>query len=125
MNGTMTKTMTKNKAMVMVWANGTKMKPTTARLAAELDNLITKSEFRIVAAPLSGPQSRPEIPMGPSDLVSAIRKAAQAAAMAASEQSQDNNAHEKHNVLAFPARGNMTNWVYILGTATVVVSGFG
>jgi hypothetical protein len=56
--------------------------------------------------------------------VSAARKAAQAAAMAASEP-QNNRAYEKLSALAFTKSGAMTNWIYTLGTAPVVSGCFG
>ena len=59
------------------------------------------------------------------DCVPAARKAAQAAALAATEHSQNNKAYEKLSAPSFPKSGGMANWVYSLGTATVVSGCFG
>ena len=75
---------------------------------------------RHASAPLRGPQKTADCPTGPTDFISAARKAAQAAATAATEHSQNNKAYEKLSVPSFPKSGEMTNWIYSLGTATVV-----
>jgi hypothetical protein len=80
---------------------------------------------RRAAAPLKGPQTATDSFTGPTDFVSAARKAAQAAATAATEHSQNNKAYEKLSVPSFPKSGEMTNWIYVLGTATVVSGCFG
>ncbi|MFM7982026.1 MAG: hypothetical protein ACKPKO_22175 [Candidatus Fonsibacter sp.] len=57
------------------------------------------------------------------DIVTAAKKAAQAAAM---EHSMNHpKTYEKLNVPPFPRSGEMTNWTYSLGIATVVAGGFG
>ena len=57
------------------------------------------------------------------DIVNVARKAAQAAAM---EHSMNHSkTYEKLNVPPFPRSGEMTNWTYSLGIATVVAGGFG
>ncbi len=46
--------------------------------------------------------------------------------MAASEHSQNNKYYEQLSVIVLPKNsGEMTNWVYSLGTATVVSGCFG
>ena len=52
-------------------------------------------------------------------------KAAQAAAAAATEHIQNNKAYDKLSVPSVPQSGDMTNWVYSLGTATVVSGCYG
>ncbi|MFM7979633.1 MAG: hypothetical protein ACKPKO_09990, partial [Candidatus Fonsibacter sp.] len=67
------------------------------------------------------PVTAPKVPE--PDIVIAAKKAAQAAAM---EHSLNNNkAYEKLSVPPFPRSGEMTNWIYSLGIATVVAGGFG
>ncbi|MFM7982860.1 MAG: hypothetical protein ACKPKO_26410, partial [Candidatus Fonsibacter sp.] len=53
-------------------------------------------------------------PVDLADIVAAAKKAAQVAAIAASDHSQNNKAYEKLNVPPFPRNGEMTNWVYTL-----------
>ena len=74
---------------------------------------------------MTGPRTKPGPSLEPADFVSAARKAAQAASLAATEHSQNNKAYEKLSVPSFPKSGEMTNWVYSLGTATVVSGCFG
>jgi hypothetical protein len=80
---------------------------------------------RRASAPLQGPHTTSDCPTGPTDFISAARKAAQAAATAANEHSQNNKAYENLSVPSFPKSGEMTNWIYSLGTATVVSGCFG
>ena len=80
---------------------------------------------RRASAPLRGPQKTTDGSTGPTDFISAARKAAQAAATAATEHSQNNKAYEKLSVPSFPESGEMTNWIYSIGTATVVSGCFG
>ena len=80
---------------------------------------------RQAAAPLGGPQIKIDAFPGATDCVSAARKAAQAAAAAATEHNQNNMARAKLSVPSFPKSGEMTNWVYSLGTATVVSGCYG
>ena len=77
-------------------------------------------EFVKAAAPLTGPRTKPDPSLEPADFVSAARKAAQAAALAATEHSQNNKAYEKLRAPSFPKGGEMTYLVYSIGTATVV-----
>ncbi|MFM7988286.1 MAG: hypothetical protein ACKPKO_54130, partial [Candidatus Fonsibacter sp.] len=58
-----------------------------------------------------------------ADIVTAARKASQAAALAHSMS--HSKTYEKLNVPRFPRSGDMTNWTYYLGIATVVAGGFG
>ena len=59
-----------------------------------------------VDAPLRGPSTRADAFSGPTDFVSAARKAAQAAVAAATEHNQNNKAYEKPSVPPFP----QTRW---------------
>jgi hypothetical protein len=80
---------------------------------------------RRVVAPLTGPLTKNDPSSEPTDFVSAARKAAQAAAMAANEHSQNNKAYAKLSVPSFSRSDGMTNSVYSLGTATVVSGCYG
>jgi hypothetical protein len=80
---------------------------------------------RKAAAPLKGPLTKIGHSLEPTDFVSAARKAAQAAAAAANEHSQNNKAYEKLSVPSCPRSGEMTNCVYSLGTATAVSGCYG
>ena len=80
---------------------------------------------RRAAAPLTIPQTTTDGFAGPTDFVSAARKAAHSAATAATEHSQNNKAYEKLRVPTVPKCGETTNWMYSLGTATVVSGCFG
>ena len=53
----------------------------------------------------------------------AAKKAALAAALATTEASHHTKAYEKLSVPAFPKGGEMTTWIYSLGTG-VVAAGF-
>ena len=75
---------------------------------------------------MSGPLTRPDTPNGgvevreAPDLISAAKKAAQVAAVAASAMTHNTKSYAKLSVPAFPQSGEMTNWMYSLGTTTVV-----
>ena len=73
------------------------------------EDLGYQERVRRAAAPLFGPQSQPAEAFEAPDLISAARKAAQAAAMAASAMRQNTKAYEKMNVPAFPKGGELTN----------------
>ena len=80
---------------------------------------------RRVVAPFRGPQTKVDTFLGPTDFVSAARKAAQAAAAAATEHTKSNKAYEKLSFPSFPKSGEMNKCVYSLGTATVVSGHYG
>ena len=88
--------------------------------AAGVGSIDYDERVRRASAPLRGPQTTTDGSTGPTDFISAARKAAQAAATAATEHSQNNKAYEKLSVPSFPKSGEMTNWIYSMGTATVV-----
>ena len=79
---------------------------------------------RKAAAPLKPvlPQKQTGEPDGPKDIPWAAEKAAQDAAAAASDMSQNAKANEKLSVPAFPRNPEMTNWIYSLGTAVVAAA---
>ena len=83
--------------------------------AAGVETIDYDERVRRAAAPLRGPQTKADLFSGPTDFVSAARKAAQAAAAAATEHTQNNKAYEKLSVPSFPKSGEMTNWVLLPG----------
>ena len=93
--------------------------------AAGVGDLVYGERVCPAAAPLTGPLTKSDLSQEPTDYVSAARKAAQAAAAAATEHSQNNKAYAKLSVPSFPKSGEMTNWVYSLGAATVVSGCYG
>ena len=78
---------------------------------------------RRAAAPLTGPASGRVEEIEAQDLAVAATKAALAAALATTEASHHTKAYEKLSVPSFPKGGEMTNWIYSLGTG-VVAAGF-
>ena len=79
------------------------------QLVSEISTMA--KEFARQFAPLTGPLTKPDFSQEPTDFVSAARKAAQAAALAATEHSQNNKAYEKLSAPSFPKCGEMNNLV--------------
>lgn len=85
--------------------------------------MIIQKGFRRAAAPLTGPMTGHAEEAEAQDLVAAAKKAALAAALATTEASHHTKTSEKLSVPAFPKGGEMTNWIFSLGTG-VVAAGF-
>ena len=74
------------------------------------------------AAHLFGPMSGQAEATEAHDFVAAAKKAALAAALATTEASRQTKAYGKLSVPSFPKIGEMTNWIYSLGTAVVAAA---
>ena len=80
---------------------------------------------RRAAAPLTGPLTGRVEEVEAQDLVAAAKKAALAAALATTEASHHTKAYEKRSEPPFPKGGEMTNWIYSLGTGDVAAGFYG
>ena len=85
--------------------------------------MIIQKGFRRATAPLTGPMTGHAEEAEAQDLVAAAKKAALAAALATTEASHHTKTSENLSVPAFPKGGEMTNWIFSLGTG-VVAAGF-
>ena len=72
------------------------------RDAGGVGDLGYKERLRLSAAPLKGSLTKPGVLLETPDPISAARKAAQVAVVAASEQTQNTKAYEKLSALAVP-----------------------
>ena len=88
-----------------------------------LEDLDYSERVRRAVAPLTGPLPGRVEEAEAQDLVAAAKKAALAAALATTEACHHTKASEKRSVPSFPKGGEMTNWIYSLGTG-VVAAGF-
>ena len=99
--------------------------------AAGVGDLDYGERARRATTPLFGPLTRPNLPgsntevQEPPDLIPATNKAAHAATIAASYMTHNTKACEKLSVPAFPKSGDMSNWMYALGTTTFVAGCLG
>ena len=117
---------------VMVLQGGIEMNQDNVRQQALVIRTLQR-EFRArrIAAPLTGPLSFRDMTTVAEetsetpDLISAAKKAAHVAAIAASDMTHRTKAYEKLGAPAFPKGGEMTNLLYSAGTATVVSGCYG
>ena len=90
-HGKRTRETTKKAMITMIWTNGIETDaghPDAAGVGAlDLDDRVRRA-----VAPLRGPLTKSDAFSGPTDFVSTARKAAQAAAAAATEHSQNSKA---------------------------------